>query len=98
MAQNNYPGPTKIVSPEVARLHNIVLSVSKLLCIHARGSDCDHRAGRLSTNERPGSGGGDQSEGGRVSPVRVWVLAIIALSLTEIDTNADKKQSLHLRL
>ena len=64
MAQNNYPGPTKIVSPEVARLHNIVLSVSKLLCIHARGSDCDHRAGRLSTNERPGSGEGDQSEGG----------------------------------
>ena len=64
MAQNNYPGPTKIVSPEVARLHNIVLSVSKLLCIHARGSDCDHRAGRLSTNERPGSGEGDQSEDG----------------------------------
>lgn len=48
----------------MARLHNIVLSVSKLLCIHARGSDCDHRPGRLSTNERPGSGGGDQSEGG----------------------------------
>ena len=64
MAQNNYPGPTKIVSPEVARLHNIVLSVSKLLCIHARGSDCDHRPRKLLTNERPGSGGGDQSEGG----------------------------------
>ena len=70
MPQNNYPDPPRLSHPRWPA--GCILSVSKLLCIHARGSDRDHRALGPSTNQRPGNRGGDQSEGERVSPICVW--------------------------
>ena len=96
MPQNNYPGPSRLSHPRWPA--GCIMSVSKLLCIHARGSNRDHRAGgsqpirgqEMGRWPIRGREKCHQSVSGR--------LAIIALSLTEIDTNKDKKQSLHLGL
>ena len=96
MPQNNYPDPPRLSHPRWPA--GCILSVSKLLCIHARGSDRDHRALGPSTNERSGNGELTNQKARECHQSVSGRLAIIALSLTEIDTNKDKKQSLHLGL
>ena len=70
MPQNNYPGLSRLSHPRWPA--GCIMSVSKLLCIHARGSDRDHRALGLSTNERPGNGEVTNQKAGKVSPICVW--------------------------
>ena len=88
MPHNNYPWPAKIVSPEVLILHNVCRRVVSpvMIMYSCEGSDCDHKA----PHSQPMRGRGECHQ----SVSRRW--EIIALSLTEIDTNEDKKQSLHL--
>ena len=88
MPHNNSPWPAKIVSPEVLILHNVCRRVVSpvMIMYSCEGSDCDHKA----PHSQPMRGRGECHQ----SVSRRW--EIIALSLTEIDTNEDKKQSLHL--